>query len=130
MTYSIDQYKNDQIMQLQYDQAGSDKRNLRSYGLKMWDRRNHFTLQDLVNADDSLKSLKDTAAYHAAFRKMLDEGLIGPQRLFLGKTSTKEFGLFINDNKGRPRIKIGLDSLNMPFFQALDTNAHSHPLYQ
>src|SRR5258708_1538991 len=37
-TYSIDQYKNDQIMQWQYDQDNSTQQRVRSYGLKMWDR--------------------------------------------------------------------------------------------
>ena len=48
MTYSIDQYKNDQIMQLQYAQKGANEK-IRSYGFKLWDRSDDFTLGQLVN---------------------------------------------------------------------------------
>jgi hypothetical protein len=130
MTYSFDQYKNDQIMQLQYDENSNANQRIRSYGLKMWDRRDDFTLRDLIKLDDSLKRLQDTASYRAAVRKIQSEGLIGHERLFLGKNKAKEVGLFIRDDKGRPRIEIGLDSQNNVVFQALDTNEHIIPFHR
>ena len=49
MTYSFDQYKNDQVMQLQYSQDNDvrGKTAARSYGLKLWDRSDNFTLAQL-----------------------------------------------------------------------------------
>jgi hypothetical protein len=46
MAYSFDQYKNDQVMQLQYNQSndGKGKPMARSYGLKLWYRADVFTL--------------------------------------------------------------------------------------
>ena len=129
MVYSIDQYRNDQVMQLQYAEDSSSKSRVRSYGLKIWDRRDDFTLSDLLKLDDSLKSLHDTAVYRAVFLKIQSEGLIGQQRLFLGRTKSREVGLFINDDKGRPRIKIGLDSQNRVIFQAMDSNDRSIPFH-
>ena len=128
MVYSIDQYKNDQVMQLQYNQDNGTSRQIRSYGLKIWDRSDALTLGDLLRVTDSLNSLHDTAIYNAAIQKMQSEGLLGVERLFLGKTKAREVGLFIRDDKGRPRIKIGLDSLNNILFQALDTNGKIIPL--
>jgi hypothetical protein len=133
--YSIDQYKNDQIMQWQYAQdngstAGKDNgasQRVRSYGLKMWDRRDDFGLDDLLRSVDSLEKLKDTAAYAAGIKKMRAAGLLSTERLFLGKTRTREFGLFIRDDKGRPRIEIGLDSANNVVMHALDTSGHTIP---
>lgn len=61
---------------------------------------------------------------------MIAAGLMGYERLFLGKTMTNEIGLFIQDNKGRPRIKIGLDEQNNVIFHALDTNGLVIPLKQ
>jgi hypothetical protein len=129
MVYSIDQYRNDQVMQLQYAEDSNSKSRLRSYGLKIWDRRDDFTLSDLLRLDDSLKSLHDTAVYQAVFRKMQAEGLIGQQRLFLGRTKSREVGLFINDDKGRPRIRIGLDSQSKVIFQVTDSNDRSIPFH-
>jgi hypothetical protein len=129
MVYSIDQFRNDQVMQLQYDEDSSSKARLRSYGLKIWDRRDDFTLSDLIKLDDSLKSLHDTAVYRAVFLKIQAEGLIGQQRLFLGRTKSREVGLFINDDRGRPKIKIGLDSQNKVIFQVLDSNYRSNSFH-
>ncbi|MDO3642528.1 hypothetical protein [Mucilaginibacter sp. L3T2-6] len=38
MVYSFDQYKNDQIMQLRYEQEKQGDKLYRSYGLNIWDR--------------------------------------------------------------------------------------------
>jgi hypothetical protein len=124
MVYSIDQYKNDQVMQLQYSEDSSSNRRTRSYGLRLWDRSDKFGLGDLVRLDDSLRSLHDTAMVNATYRKLRSQGLLAAERLFLGKTASKEVGLFIRDEKGRPRIEIGLDSLSNAVFQVLDTNRH------
>ena len=128
MAYSFDQYKNDQIMQLQYEQDNGTNRRMRSYGLKIWDRRDDFTLGDLIKLDDSLKRLQDTAIYRTVIKKIQSEALMGHERLFLGKNKANEVGLFIRDDKGRPRMEIGLDSLNKVVFHALDTNGHIIPL--
>jgi hypothetical protein len=126
MSYSLDQYKNDQIMQLQYSQAAGAQ--ARTYGLKLWDRSDDFNLGDLIRADDSLQRLHDTAISHAFFRKQQAEGHLGTQRLFLGKDTNKEVGLFLRDTKGTVRLRIGLDSLNHVFFQAFDEKGNPAPL--
>jgi len=126
-SYSIDQYKNDQIMQWQYDQDNSTQQRVRSYGLKMWDRRDDFGITDIERAVDSLKGLDDTAAYAAGIKKLRAEGAFSTERLFLGKTRARQVGLFIRDNKGRPRIEIGLDSSNNMVLHAFDSNGHIIP---
>src|ERR1700743_3486659 len=95
MGYSIDQYKNDQIMQLQYNEGGSPK--TRTYGLKMWDRPDDFTLGQLMHINDSLEALHDTAITRATFAKLDSAGRLGTQRLFLGKARNKDLGLFLRD---------------------------------
>jgi len=126
-TYSVDQYKNDQIMQWQYDQDNSTQQRVRSYGLKMWDRRDDFGLTDIERAVDSLKDLHDTAAYAAGIKKLRAEGAFSTERLFLGKTRARQVGLFIRDNKGRPRIEIGLDSSNNMVLHAFDSSGRIIP---
>jgi hypothetical protein len=121
MVYSIDQFKNDQIMQLQYNQeTGKDQKVNRTYGLKLWDRPDNFTLSDLIKIDDSLKKLNNKTIYNAEIGKLKAKGLLGNERLFLGKTTQNEVGLFIRDEKGRPRIKVYIDSNNKAVLEALD----------
>jgi hypothetical protein len=120
MTYSIDQYKNDQIMQLQYAQDGNSGTPVKSYGLKLWDRSDKFTLMRLSNYYDSLKRLKDTATFTAGMAKLKAAGLMAKQRLFVGKADNGEVGLFLNDAQGRPRLKICINKQNQPVIQTLD----------
>jgi hypothetical protein len=122
MTYSIDQYKNDQIMQLQYAQDKESKGINRSYGLKLWDRDDRFPTGRLIEYIDSLKSLKDTGAYTAGIRKIRKEGWLGRERLFVGKDTDGEVGLFLRDDKGTPRLKIYINKRNQPVIATLDDN--------
>jgi len=122
MTYSFDQYKNDQVMQLQYNQDndGKGKMTARSYGLKLWDRPDDFTLSNLIDYADSLKKLNDTNAYNAGIAKLKAEGRLGQQRFFAGKNENGEVGLFLRDSKGTPRLKIYIDKNDQPIIQTLD----------
>jgi hypothetical protein len=42
-------------------------------------------------------------------------------RLFIGKSKEENVGLFINDEQGRPRIKIYVDKHGNPLIEFLDT---------
>jgi hypothetical protein len=127
MAYSVDQYRNDQIMQLQYQEEANEKQRLRSYGLKFWDRSDDFTLGDLLRKYDSLKRLNDTSVYRTVFGKLKSRGYLGNERLFLGKTKSSFVGLFIHDTNGRPRIEIGLDKDNNVVLQVRDTLGRVRP---
>src|SRR3569833_1002421 len=110
MTYSVDQYKNDQIMQLQYEQDKNGGNAVRSYGLKMWDRDN-FTLTRQLAYYDSLGKLKDTAAINAGVKKYKAIGH-SRQRFFAGKNDRGEVGLFMNEANGKPRLNIYINKQN------------------
>ena len=118
MTYSVDQYKNDQIMQLQYEQDKNGGNAVRSYGLKMWDRDN-FTLTRQLAYYDSLGKLKDTAAINAGVKKYKAIGH-SRQRFFAGKNDRGEVGLFLNDANGKPRLNIYINKQNQPVIETLD----------
>jgi hypothetical protein len=105
LVFSVDQYKQDQIMQLQYQQDAAD----RHYGLKIYDRPNNFTIGDLLNKIDSLKKLNNAPAYERGIEDLKKEGRIGADRMFVGKAADGDVGVFINDSKGTPRIKLYVD---------------------
>ncbi|NML36926.1 hypothetical protein HHL17_06920 [Chitinophaga sp. G-6-1-13] len=119
MVYSVDQYRNDQIMQLQYAQdLEGDK--ARSYGLKIWDRPDDFTSARLTHVIDSLKALKDEKRYEEVTNQLASEGKFGTERLFVGRTWKNEVGLFIRDQKGKVRIKIYVDKQNQTKIETYD----------
>jgi len=119
MVYSIDQYKNDKIMQIQYQQD-SDKTLARSYGFKLWDRSDRFTLQNQLDYFDSLQKRQDTAALNAGARSLREKGYLGVERLFLGRTRDGQTGLFLRDDRGVPRLRIYIDKQNQPLIETLD----------
>lgn len=124
MAVSIDQYKNDQILQLQYQQDSGTSLT-RSYGLKLWDRSDRFTMDDQRDYFDSLQSLHDTAAFRRGLDTLFKQGLMGTERLFLGRTRDGNTGLFIRDDKGVPRLRICVGKDNKPLIQVLDDNGRA-----
>jgi hypothetical protein len=121
MVFSVDQFNNDQIMQLQYSEQENGTQKSRSYGLKLWDRSDQFTSGQFMKAIDSVERLKDTARMHQLMTSLNEKGLLGKERLFVGKTKQEDVGIFIRDNKGRPRIKIFVDKRGQGNIQFLDT---------
>ena len=117
-TWSVDQYKNDQIMQLQYEQD-SGLRLARSYGFKLWDRSDRFTLGREMDYFKSLPK-NDTAAVNAGIDSLRKKGLLGVERLFLGRTTDGKTGLFLRDDRGIPRLRICIGKENEPLIQTLD----------
>jgi hypothetical protein len=115
MIYSFDQYKNDQVMQLQYSQDNDGKGKL-----KLWDRPDDFTLAQLIAYSDSLKKLNDPKTYEEGIQKLKNTGKLGQERLFAGKDQNGEVGLFLRDSKGIPRLKICIDKNDQPVIQMLN----------
>lgn len=129
MAYSVDQYKNDQVMQLQYSQENDKEKPTRSYGLKLWDRRDDFTLGQVMKTVDSLKK-QGKDAYENGINKMVGEGKLGTERMFVGRSFKEEVGIFIWDKSGRPRIKLYVDKDNKARMEMLDENGKPVPLCQ
>jgi hypothetical protein len=124
LALSVDQYKNDQIMQLQYQQdSGSGL--ARSYGVKLWDRSDRFTFPDEIAYFDSLQNLHDTAALRRGEDTLVKQGLLGVERLFLGRTKDGNTGLFLRDDKGIPRLRICVGKDNKPLIQVLDDHGQA-----
>ncbi len=117
-TISVDQYKNDQIMQLSYEQDSAASL-ARSYGLKLWDRSDQFTLQQRL---DFFKALPphDSVALRTSIDSLRKLGLLSVERLFLGHTADGQTGLFLRDDKGIPRLRICIGKENEPLIQTLD----------
>lgn len=122
MSYSVDQFKNDQVMQLQYSQRTTGTNKERTYGFKLWDRPDEFPMSEQLKVIDSLTALKNDAVFKKEVQRMVDAGQLGTERLFMGKTKNGEVGLFIRDEKGKTRIKLYVDKNNKTVIEMLDEN--------
>jgi len=119
MVLSFDQYKNDQVMQMQYLRDGGGKQR---YGINFWDRTEEITLPELISIMDSLKQQGITDDQQIADAlKTMNKGMpLAVQRLFAGKNDDEQVGLFIKDEFGKDRINIFIDKNNKPRIQFLD----------
>ena len=126
---SIDKYRNDQIMQLQYDEEKEAGNIKRSYGLKFWDRPDNFTAGQLMTSYDSLKKFNNKQILERGMQTLRDKGLIGQDRMFVGKNQANQVGVFIKDKDGRPRINLYVDDNNQVVIQALDSIGRAAPLH-
>ncbi|GGI23740.1 hypothetical protein [Pedobacter mendelii] len=122
MFFTMDQYKNDQILMLSYDQDNTSKPNTKTYGLTLNDR-DDFSFKNQIRYFDSLKKLNDTSAYADGVRKYKSAGHLN-QRMFIGKNKSGDVGLFLADAKGKPRLKIFINKDNQPVIQKLDEHGN------
>jgi len=128
MTYSVDQFRNDQIMQLDYDEKQQDDKRVSAYGLYLWERPYHMPLEKKMHILDSVKALNNDTLYQQVIQQMREKGEMGTNRFFAGKTFAGEVGLFIKDTKGKPRIKLYIDQNNTPRIEFLDANGKPVPV--
>jgi len=126
LVLSIDKFREDQVMQLQY--LEDTKKNDRKYGLQLWDYPKEDAFDKRDAAFKKLMELEDKKERMAAYKKIKEDGLLPAERLFVGKKFNKETGLFIQDSDGKPRIKIYIDIDNNPKIELLDTDGKSRLL--
>ncbi|MFO7843949.1 MAG: hypothetical protein R6V16_09075 [Bacteroidales bacterium] len=118
LVLSVDKYRDDQIMQLRY--VENTESNARTYGLQFWEYPKEDGFNARSKAFDKFQQIEDAKEKKEALLKMKDQGLLPEDRMFVGKKMNNEVGLFINDNTGKPRIKIYIDSDNNPKIELLN----------
>ncbi|MBU1369212.1 MAG: hypothetical protein KJ578_11550 [Bacteroidetes bacterium] len=118
LVLSVDKYRDDQIMQLRYVENTAN--DARTYGLQFWEYPKEDGFDERSSAFDKLQLIEDAEEKKEALIKMKDDGLLPEDRMFVGKKMNNEVGLFINDNTGKPRIKIYIDKENNPKIELLN----------
>lgn len=118
LVFSVDQFKDDQIMQLQYMEDTEQK--IRQYGLQIWDYPKENAYAERYKRVEEIQNLNSLEEIEDAIYRMKSDSLSMEERLFVGKNFHNEVGLFINDQKGTPRIKIYIDKDNNPKMEFLD----------
>lgn len=115
---TFDQYRNDQIMALQYNHTDGRKR----VGMTFKDRPD--TLSDLVKeAYRAVQSAPDKAARDSLrdyYFSIIPPEEIVAGRVFIGRDYGREATLTLSDPSGRPRLALAVDSLGQARISFLD----------
>ncbi|MFA8299747.1 MAG: hypothetical protein ACEPOV_06275 [Hyphomicrobiales bacterium] len=120
---SVDEYKEDQVMQLQYIENTAD--NQKKYGMQLWEHPVEVSYKEKTEKLDKAFAIKDPDARKKAIAALDAEGLITKERLFVGKHFNDEVGLFIQDEEGNTRIKIYVDKDNQARIEVLDKDGNT-----
>lgn len=109
---AFDQYEQDQVLSLSFSQHGEE----RGYGLSMNDRP-LVSIQESLEEQQRVASISDDREKEAALQEIREQHA---QRLFLGRLPTGEMCLYMMDSKGRARIRIAVDSQDVPKMEFFD----------
>lgn len=117
---SFDQYNQDQVMVLNYQDNNDTKRT----GITFAERA-PIPIIDLVNDMEKIRAMPDGPAKEAAQKKFAEPRNGVPmyaERAYLGRNIQKASVLRLADPNGKPRILIQVDSLGNPSLEFLDAN--------
>ena len=117
---TFDQYNQNEALALSY----SDASGKRSAGLAVMDQPN-TSIQPVM---DSLMAIQQLPESEKARRlreireKLEREGQAGARRLFAGRDQSNSALVVLSDPKGRPRLRLTVDSVGTPKLEFLDEN--------
>lgn len=115
---SVDQYKTDQVMQMRYLRNTNGQSR---YGIQFWDKDENYTMPVIAQKIDSLTKVGKSMGEAVEIIKNSKKGNpITAERMFVGKTSDRQAGVFIQDQMGTDRLKIYVDSTDTPRIEVLD----------
>lgn len=120
LVISVDKYKDDQVMQLQYNEDFTTHE--RKYGIQFWTYGKENAFKERGARFKELSGSGDAASRKKAIDQMRAEGLVATDRLFVGKTFKDDVGVFVNDAMGKPRIRLYVDRNNKAKIEVLDEN--------
>ena len=114
---SFDQWKQDQVVAIQYLDHNGDRRA----GLHIWDRSTTSPIMDALSL--VLASRRATGAARDSLQRevqrLRDEGKLGIHRMFLG-TENQNAMLRIQDTKGHVRARLAVDAKDVARLEFLD----------
>jgi len=109
---TFDQYRNDQILALEYAHRGARKQQ----GLTIQDRPD--TLSDLVKQAyreiESAGSAPALDSLQRYWRGRLPASELAARRLFVGRDYARAAVVTLSDPEGRPRLRLQVDSVGTP----------------
>jgi hypothetical protein len=104
---TFDKYKQDQVLQLVYQQDKGLK------GMIVSDRPDHSLAETFDKMQNIGKKISNNTEHRKALTQVAADGLFGSQRLVVGQTG-KTTGLFIYDTNGHKRLEMTVNEKNEP----------------
>ncbi|WP_228853467.1 hypothetical protein [Aegicerativicinus sediminis] len=126
MSFTMDQYKEDQVIQILNSESYKDGKERISRGIAISDLPTGSDLITRINKIEELqkklKSLSEKEAEELVAK--IGNSLGSKRRLFLGRTGDNNSGLYLSDPNGVVKIKIYVDEGGNPVFEVKDNQGN------
>ena len=120
---TFDQFDQDETVSIEY----ADENRRRQAGLAVLDRPDE-PIQIFAESAMAIRAMPDGPAKQERARRLqeaaAERGALPAQRLFAGKRPDKSATVMLSDRKGRPRLRLSVDSLGSARIEFLDDSGH------
>lgn len=121
LSLTFDQYDGDQVMQLITNDKKVGDQRFKTGGLVFNDRADNETQAGVRAIMAELDTISDRQKRREKYAEYEEKGLVGSvPRVYLGQSGSKNNGLFLFDNEGRPRAMFYVDKDNQAKLELLD----------
>lgn len=130
MSLTFDQFNSDQVIQLLYSDEKVKDKQKKASGLIFSDRPDDVTVDDISRTLQDLRTLTDQQERGRRMNELQQNGFFGRRRIYLGRSDSKDNGLFLYDEKGKPRAMLYIGADNQPRLEFYDENGkitHTFP---
>lgn len=116
--FSFDQFRQDQVVAVQYGDNGSSRRA----GINVWDRSTEISIAELLEILDARRTATGAVrdSLDNVVQSLVQQGL-GAHRVFLG-SQDRTAVLRLQDTEGRTRIRLSVDSMDVARLEFLDAD--------
>lgn len=122
MSFTMDQYKEDQVIQILNSESYEDGKEKISRGI---------SISDLPTGSDLITRMEKISEIQSKLKSMTEEeqnkllaeignSLGSSQRLFIGRTKNNSSGLYLSGPDGKQKIRIYVDENNDPKFEVIN----------
>lgn len=119
MSFTMDNYKDDQVLQILNDEYYADGKAFIERGIFINQYPQGTNLEERNKKLEELESIKDEKERKQKIRELMQkEGAVN--RLFIGRTKGNSSGLFLSGPDGKPRMMIYVDEKGNPKIQTFD----------
>jgi hypothetical protein len=119
MSFTMDNYKDDQVLQILNDEYYAEGKTFIERGISINQFPEGTNIDDRNKKLEELKAIKDDKERKSKTRELLQkEGSVN--RLFIGRTKGNSSGLFLSGPDGKPKMMIYVDEKGNPKIQTFN----------
>ncbi len=124
MSFTMDQYHNDQVIQILNSEYYKGEESEIHRGISISDIPIGLNLDETMDKYEELEKIADEKQRNKLIQELFQaEG--SKRRLFMGKTSNEKTGLFLADAEGNYKLKLYVDSEGNPKFESINEDGET-----